>query len=163
MSRCPTGPDRAGRRVDWRDDRGQVGGIEVLPFGILVFVIGSLLVANAWGVVDAKLAVTSAAREAVRAYVEAPDAASALAAADAAARASIEGHGRNGARATVHIEHPDGRPYGRCTRAVVTVHYPVPALALPWIGGYGAAFDVVARQSEVVDPYRSGLPGEASC
>mgnify|MGYP003121984451 CR=1 FL=1 len=156
-------PRRGRRRVAWRDDRGQVGGIEVLPFGILVFVVGSLLVANAWGVVDAKLAVTSAAREGVRAYVEAPDGASAVAAADAAARAAIEGHGRNGARATVRVEHPDGRPYGRCTRAVVTVHYPVPALALPWVGGYGEAFDVVARQSEVVDPYRSGLPGEATC
>jgi len=163
MSGGPARGLRAGRAVDWRDDRGQVGGIEVLPFGILVFVIGSLLVANAWGVVDAKLAVTSAAREAVRAYVEAPDGASALAAAETAARSAIEGHGRNGARATVRVEHPDGRPYARCTRAVVTVHYPVPALALPWIGGHGEAFDVVARQSEVVDPYRSGLPGEASC
>ena len=33
------------------DDRGQVGGIEALPFGLLVFVVGALLVANAWAVV----------------------------------------------------------------------------------------------------------------
>lgn len=151
------------RHLDWRDDRGQVGGIEVVPFGVLVFVIGSLLIANAWGVVDAKLAVTSAAREAVRAYVESPDGATALAAADAAAREAIDGHGRNGSRATVSVEHPDGGSFGRCTRAVVVVHYPVPALALPWIGGYGRAFDVIARQSEIVDPYRSGLPGAATC
>jgi hypothetical protein len=45
----------------------------------------------------------------------------------------------------------------------VTVHHPVPAIRLPFIGGYGHAFDVVASQSEVVDPYRSGLPGEATC
>jgi hypothetical protein len=45
----------------------------------------------------------------------------------------------------------------------VTVHHPVPALRLPFIGGYGHAFDVVARQSEVIDPYRSGLPGAATC
>jgi hypothetical protein len=150
-------------RVDWRDERGQVGGIEVIPFGLLLFVIGTLLIANAWGVVDAKLAVTSAAREAVRAYVEAPDGATALADADAAARKAIDGHGRNGDRATVSVEHPHGDAYGRCTRAVVVVHYPVPALALPWVGDHGRAFDVVARQSEVVDPYRSGLPGEATC
>ena len=31
-----------------RSDRGQVGGIEVLPFGLLVFVVGTLLVANVW-------------------------------------------------------------------------------------------------------------------
>ena len=48
-------------------------------------------------------------------------------------------------------------------RVTVAVHHPVPAVRLPFIGGFGHAFDVVARQSEVVDPYRSGLPGEASC
>lgn len=144
-------------------DAGQVGGIEVPAFGLLIFVIGALLVANAWGVVDAKLAVTSAAREAVRAYVEAPDATSALAAADAAAREVVAGHGRDAARSRVEVRHEGDRPFARCTRAVVTVHHPVPALALPWLGGLGHAFDVVASQSEVVDPYRSGLPGEATC
>ena len=34
-----------------RTDAGQVGGIEALPFGLLVFVIGALLVANCWAVV----------------------------------------------------------------------------------------------------------------
>ena len=153
----------ARRRVDWRDDAGQLAGIEAIPFGILTFVVGALLVANAWGVVDAKMAATSAAREAVRAYVEAPDAASARAAADAAATETMTAYGRDGRRTTVAVAHADGRPWGRCTRVTVTVHHPVPALRLPWIGGYGHAFDVVARQSEVIDPYRSGLPGEASC
>ena len=37
------------------DDRGQVGGIEALPFGLLVFVVGALLVANTWAVVDASV------------------------------------------------------------------------------------------------------------
>ena len=31
-------------------DAGQVGGIEALPFGLLVFVVGATLVANAWAV-----------------------------------------------------------------------------------------------------------------
>lgn len=146
-----------------RGDGGQVAGIEVLPFGLLTFVVGTLLVANAWGVVDAKLAVTSAAREAVRAYVEAPDGATALAVADAAARESVGGHGRDASATTVEVRHVGDRPFARCTRVVVTVHHPVPAIRLPWIGGFGHAFDVVASQSEVVDPYRSGLPGEASC
>jgi mannose-1-phosphate guanylyltransferase len=56
-----------------RGDSGQVGGIEVIPFGILTFVIAMLVIANAWGAIDADLATTSAAREAVRAFVEAPD------------------------------------------------------------------------------------------
>ena len=154
---------RRARRLDWRDDRGQVAGIEVLPFGLLTFVIGTLLIVNAWGVVDAKLAVTSGAREAVRAYVEAPDEASAVDAAREAAGQAMAGHGRDPSATTVEIEHDEGRPFARCTRVTVTVHHPVPALRLPIIGGYGHAFDVVARQSEVVDPYRSGLPGEARC
>mgnify|MGYP006159427917 CR=1 FL=1 len=33
------------RRIDWSDDAGQVGGIEAIPFGLLIFVIGTLLVA----------------------------------------------------------------------------------------------------------------------
>ena len=151
------------RRIRWQDDGGQVGGIEVLPFGLLTFVVGTLLVANAWGVVDAKLAVTSAAREGVRAYVEAPDQAAAVAAADRAVTDAVAGHGRNPDSTTVEIHHDGDQHFARCTRVTVTVHHPVPAIHLPFIGGYGHAFDVVASQSEVVDPYRSGLPGEATC
>ena len=61
--------ERARRAM--RDERGQVGGLEAIPFGILVFVVGALLAASAWAVVDTKLAVVSAAREAARTYVEA--------------------------------------------------------------------------------------------
>ena len=43
-------------------------GMEVIPFGLLTFVVGALLVANAWAVIDAKMAVSAAAREATRAY-----------------------------------------------------------------------------------------------
>jgi hypothetical protein len=39
---------RRARRA--RSDAGQVGGIEALPFGLLVFVVGATLVANAWAV-----------------------------------------------------------------------------------------------------------------
>ena len=140
-----------------------MAGIEALPFGVLTFVVGTLLVVNAWGVIDAKLAATSAAREAVRAYVEAPDAATASARAESAAADAMAGHGRAVENTTVDITHDDGRPFGRCARVKVTVHHPMPALRLPFVGGYGHAFDVVAHQSEVVDPYRSGLPGEAAC
>ncbi len=154
---------RLRRRIDWTDDSGQLAGIEALPFGILTFVVGVLLVANAWGVVDAKMATTSAAREGVRAYVEAPDQATGAALADAAARQAMAGHGRDSEVTQVNVTHEGDRPWGRCTRAIVTVRHPVPALRLPWIGGFGHAFDVASRQSEVVDPYRSGLTGEANC
>src|SRR4029079_720569 len=54
-------------------ERGVVGGIEVLPFGFLIFVVGSLVIANAWAVIDARMAADAAARQAARAYVESPN------------------------------------------------------------------------------------------
>jgi hypothetical protein len=144
-------------------DRGVVGGVEVVPFGVLVFVVGSLLVANAWAVVDAKLMVTSAAREAARAYVEAPDGATAVARARANASDAIIGHGHDPRRVRLRVDHEGGQAWGRCVRVGATAEYPIPALSLPWIGGYGHTFDVTARHSELIDPYRAGLPGPARC
>lgn len=144
-------------------DSGQVAGVEVLPFGLLMFIIGLLLVANAWAVVDANLATTTAAREGVRAFVEAPVAAEAQDRAVAAAAAAIVGYGRSPFSTRVDVATIGDRGWQRCSRAVVTVHHEVPLLTLPFIGGFGHAFDVVARQSEVVDPFRDGVEGEARC
>jgi hypothetical protein len=151
-------PSRPRRRFD---DAGQVAGIEVLPFGFLVFVVGVLLLSNAWAVVDAKLAVTSAAREAARSYVEADDADAALAAAHVAADDALTGQRASASEADLRLL-LDG-PFARCTRVTVEVRVDVPAVGLPFIGGFGRTFDVGAAHSEVIDPYRSGLPGEASC
>lgn len=141
-----------------RGEGGQVGGIEALPFGLLVFVVGTLLIANAWAVVDAKFATDAAAREAVRTFVEADDDARALAAAEAAGLAAITAHGRDPTRARVRWVGP--AELVRCARVSVEVTYEVPALSLPFIGGYGAApFQVRSRHSELVDPFRSGLSG----
>jgi hypothetical protein len=152
------------------DDRGQVGGIEVLPFGLLVFVVGTLLVANAWAVIDAKLAVDAAARQATRHFVEA-DVAAAGDFRDAegeARRAGFEAlaaHGRERSRSTVELtglESPDGQGgFTRCARATFTVRYDVPVLSLPWIGGFGSGLDVTSSRSELIDPYRDGVPGSA--
>jgi hypothetical protein len=49
----------------------------------------------------------------------------------------------------------------RCARATFTATYRVPALTLPWIGGYGGGFRVTSSYSELVDPFRNGVPGEA--
>lgn len=156
---CPT-PDEPGR---FTGDAGQVAGIEAIPFGMLTFVVGSLLIANAWAVVDAKVAVSAASREAVRAYVEAPDQSSAAVRAEIAARDAISGHGRDPERVGVFIEHEDGLSWGRCVRVVATIRYTVPALALPWIGGYGNGFDVRSSHSEVIDPFRADLPAGSRC
>jgi hypothetical protein len=141
-----------------RGDAGQVGGIEALPFGLLIFVVGSLLIANAWAVVDAKFATDAAARQAVRTFVEGTEEDRAQDQAIAAGLAAIEGHGRDPGRARV-------APVGdlsltRCARVTFEAEYEVPALSLPFIGGYGhAPFHVRSTHSELVDPYRSGVPG----
>lgn len=141
-------------------DHGQVGGIEALPFGLLIFVLGALLIANAWAVVDAKFATDAAARQATRTFVEGTDPDAALAAALSAARDAIKGHGRDSDRAEIRAV---GVPLlERCARATFEVVYTVPALSLPLIGGYGRApFTVRSAHSELVDPFRNALPGEA--
>lgn len=145
----------------WRaDESGQVAGIEVVPFGLLVFVVGALLVANAWGVVDAKLAAEAAAREAARAYVEAPSAEAADGDATHAAAEALAGHGRDPAR--MELARTEGS-FARCQRVTFEARYPVPVVVVPWVGGLGGGFTVRARHSELVDPYRAGLAGRADC
>ena len=145
------------------DDRGAVAGAEVLPLCVLVLVVGTLVVANAWAVVDARLAADVAAQAAVRAYVEAPDAPSAAAGARAAAHQVMAGWGRDTTPTDVVIDHPDGRGFVRCAAVVVRVRHEVPRAALPLIGVVAGSTTVEGRQSEVIDPFRGGLPGEASC
>ena len=138
--------------VDWRDDRGQVAGIEAVPLGVLLFVVGALLVANAWAVVDAKMAVTSAAREAARTYVEANDGYTARTTALIAAREAIAAYGRNPDRLALTGDDVDG--FARCHTITFTASYRVPAISLPLIGGFGDGFVVHASHTEVVDPFR---------
>lgn len=154
-------PPTTRRRIT--GEAGQAGGAEVLPLAFLTFVFAMLIVVNAWSVVDADLATTSAAREAVRAFVEAPDEQSALGSATLAAAEAIEGHGRTGASTSVEVRYTGDAGWARCSRVAVTVRHPIPAIRIPVLGGYGHAFDVVATDSEIVDPWRGGLDGEARC
>lgn len=148
------------RRVPYDDEGGFAGGAEGLLFGLLLFVVGTLLAGNAWAVVDTKLAVDAASREGARSYVEAPDAAAASAAATSAASETLTGYGRDPTRAQVQI---NGTAFGRCTRVTVALTYRAPLVALPLIGERGSAETVRAQHSELVDPYRSGLPGASVC
>ena len=141
------------RRRLVRDERGQVG-IE-LPFGVLTFVVGALLVANAWAVIDAKMAVSAAAREATRAFVEAPVDEDPLAMADAAARSAIEGAGRDPAQLVLT---PLDATFARCETVLFEASYQIPAVRVPFLGGFGSGFTATARHAEVVDPYRTGVP-----
>lgn len=148
-----------------RGDRGQVAGVEVLPFGLLVFIAGGLLLANIWGVVDAKFATDAAAREATRYVVESArgdvEPAIIRSGASDVALETLADHGRTGP-ATVEIE-PDAAMLTRCQRIRVTVSTEVPAIRIPFIGGFGDPFDIVATHSELIDPTRSGVDGRADC
>ena len=144
-------------RTRLRGDAGQVGGIEVLPFGFLLFVGVTLLFVNVWGVIDAKLAVTSAAREAARAFSESDNESTARAMATARAEETLAAYGRGGARAS--IDSPVlSSPFGRCARVTVTVSYEVPAIAIPFLGGLGGSQTVRSSFTEIVDPYRNDVP-----
>jgi hypothetical protein len=144
------------------DDAGQIAGVEGVIFGVLVFVLGTLVIANAWGVVDAKIAASSAAREATRAFVESPSAerADALARAEEAATETITGLGRAPDRMHLVVESAE---LARCARVTMRVDYDVPLIIIPLLGRHGSGFTASGRHSEVVDPFRSGPATAGSC
>jgi hypothetical protein len=145
-----------------RDEDGQVGGVEGVVFGVLVFVLGTLVVANAWGVIDAKSSASAAAREATRAFVESSAASEqdAFAEAEAVARETIEGYGRDPDKLVVVAEAASLR---RCARVTIRTEYPVPLVSLPILGHHGHGFTAVGRHSEIVDPFRAGLSDRDAC
>jgi hypothetical protein len=134
-----------------------VAGIEGLVFGLLIFVVGTLIVVNAWGVIDAKMSASAAAREAARAYVKAPAGSDALALAVAAGHDTLSSLGRH--RSDQRVELVSGT-FVRCSVVTFRVTVPVPLIKLPWLGSHGTGFTAVASHTEVVDPYRSGLTGD---
>jgi len=151
--------------VTRRGERGQAGGMEVLPFGLLVFVGGALLIVNIWGVVDTKFAADAAAREAARWVVEsAGRSVTSEQVRDGArevAAATMADHGRDGDVAVT--VGPPGAGFERCERITVAVETSVPAIRLPFLGGFGRPFAVRATHAELVDPTRSGVEGLATC
>lgn len=151
------GMARPPRRL--RGEAGEVGGVDGLIFGVLIFVLGLLVVANAWGVIDAKVAAETAATDAVRAFVQTAPDGDAAGQARQAAVGAMAGSGRSLERTSVTVT---GSPV-RCSRVVAVVRYRVPLVAVPLLGGFGSGFVVSATHAELVDPYRSGLTGVPSC
>ena len=127
---------------------------------MLVFVVGGLLLGNAWAVVDAKLAVDAAAREAGRAYVESPDPSTAAARADDAARGAVRGAGRDPTRLVLRRSGSGGL---RCSIVVHRATYRLPTVSLPFVGGWGRGITVDGSHRDVVDPFASGLAGDGDC
>jgi hypothetical protein len=134
-------------------DRGQAAGVEALPFGVLVFVTGTLIAVSAWGVVTARGLADSVAREYLRGYTRATSATQAgtegrrLAAAVMAAR-SVEA-------SRVTITEPTN--FVACAPATVRVRIVVPLLRAPFVGDLTETAVEVER-TDRVDPYRVGVP-----
>lgn len=184
MTGRPTPSSSRLRRLH-TDQDGLSAGAEALVFGVLVFVIGSLIALNGWAVLDADLAVDAAAREATRTIVEAGGAPRTTMVGTAAdgevvgpvrdvAVATMVGHGKDPA----HLPDPEGfavrlvdDPWAhgsaagpvRCAPVTVHVSYPVQGIRLPVVGGWQTPIRVVGEHTEIVDPFRTGLEGTADC
>lgn len=130
------------------DERGQAAGLESIPFGILVFVGGLLLVVNLWAVVDQRAALDTAARDYLRAYTAAPTGALARQAGEAAALSSI---GARASEADLRIVEPD-EPFGPCRPATVTLRLDIEAIRAPFIGSTGST-TITSTRTELVQPY----------
>jgi hypothetical protein len=141
-----------------RGEAGQVGGVEAVPFGLLVLLVGILLAAHTWAVVDAKFLTGAAAREATRAFVEAPDATRGRRDAQLAAAAATSPSGRV-LRDLVLVSGGDLR---RCAPVRFEARLDVPAFGLPWRADRPLVV-VRSAHEELVDPYRDGLGGAADC
>jgi hypothetical protein len=131
-------------------------------FGLAIFFVGTLLAAYAWSVVETKAATSAAAREAARAFIAAPSEQQGMVAARDAARAALAGRVSDPARASVTLV---SGAFGRCQRITISVTYPAPAVQLPFVRTIGplGGNRVRAEQSDLVDPFRGGLPGVAQC
>lgn len=166
------------------EEDGFSAGAEALAFGVLVFVVGSIIGLNGWAVLDAHFAVNAAAREATRSIVEggAVDRASMLGADGGpidsgvvyeVAVETMAGHGKDPAGLpqprdfvvtladdpwTSSTDTPQ-----RCARVTVEVSYPVQGIRLPIVGGWQTPITAEGQHTEIVDPFRSGLAGRADC
>ncbi|WP_052665419.1 hypothetical protein [Nitriliruptor alkaliphilus] len=142
-------------RAAWGDEHGAVAGVEALAFGVLVFVLGTLLVANLWAVVDGRSAADGAARSAARAVITADPGSDVGGVAHSAATEALRAHGVPADRVPSVTLAGD---LVRCGVVEVTVVHRVPLAVLPQFGARRAAVSVRATHAAVVDPYASGLP-----
>lgn len=148
----------AARRI--RRDASGVVGAEVLPFVILVFVGGTLVFAQAWAALDAKIAAVAGAREAARTFVEhrGPRFGDAADASVVAGMQAMSGYRLSG---SASVQPVGAVRLRRCERVTFEATREVARLAL--LGGRWSPVTASARASEIVDPFRHGLRGRALC
>ncbi len=143
-------------------ENGAIGGAEGLVFGVLIFVVGTLILLNAWAVVDAQLAANAAARESARAVTEARTLRDIERTAQLSANESLRSTWPRARNTTVTLRQ-DGASRGRCEMVHVIVSFDVPTISVPLINAAGGSRRVRSHHEEIIDPYRSGLPGSPVC
>jgi hypothetical protein len=143
-----------------RGEAGLIAGAEALVFGVLVFLFGTLVLVGGWAVIDAKFATSAAAREAVRAAVEAELGADLASVGRGGAAQALAAHGIEPSRASVLLR--AGRQE-RCVEVRFEVALDVPLPVIPALRGRTARVPVSSTYAEVIDPYRAGLPEGVSC
>jgi len=135
------------------EERGVVAGSDMLLFGFLALILSSIVIVNVWTVIDVSFAVSSAAREGARTYVES-DPNTAWAETQARMYDVMEDYGRT-SRA-VAPNPPAIARYERCAVVTITAAYDVALITLPLFGDFGSLTRIDASHSERIDPYRSG-------
>ncbi len=139
------------------NEHGQAGA-EVIA-GCIVLIIGLVFVfANLWAVIDAKMAVSSAARNAAQAYVEESTPGDAEFAARAEARELLSSRFPERWNAQMSS---DG--FERCQPVSVRVTVDIALISVPFLGSFGGTKTVSATHRSRIDPFRSGVPGEIHC
>lgn len=139
-------------------ERGAVAGLEGVMFGLLVLLAGTVLVVNAWSVLQTRRTLDGAAREYLRAYTQADSPAQARLAANLALDEVLRGERGRGTDITVTA--PDPALFGPCASASVTLATTVPAARLPFVGTM-ASTEVVVDHTELVDAHREMTTGAA--
>lgn len=136
-------------------ESGQAGA-EILFFAFVILLSLTLVIVNAWAVIDAKFMVTASAREGAHAYIESVDQDTARAAALQSADAAIV---RSGGRLDRRVATEVDGFFERCGRVTVTVRYRIPSVRVPAFGFSLGTREVASSHTEIVDPFRSGLAG----
>ena len=144
-------------RTPVRTEGGQAGA-EVIVGGIVLLIAVTLVLTNVWVVLDTKMAAGEAARTAAQAYVEENSSGTALAVATAAAERQLAPRFGRAWR----IE-PLVTRFARCEPIDMRVEITVGLIAVPFLGSIGGHKTVSSTHRTRIDPYRSGVPGEAAC
>jgi hypothetical protein len=146
------------RRVHQRADELGQAGAEVIVGGVVMIIAITLALTNVWAVLDTKMVASDAARAAAQAYIEEDDAASASEVAQVTAARQLDKRFPSKWKAVPVVDR-----FGRCESVAVRVEIKVGLIAVPFIGSVGGTKTVTSTHRTRIDPYRSGLRGEAAC